>query len=358
MKCRPSILVFALASVVAASVLVVNHNQRPARTSVGSLSPQQSERLVTESAAPTGPVGTTLSAAPIEAPEGGLSLTPELRALAEQDPVASAGRLAEVPRELRAEFAALIASAWGKTSPEAAAAWAREQLDGEARAQALLSLSSDWAMANPAAAAQCGLTDLQGAQQQGYLNTVGMRWGQTNLSAALGWGAQLGSGAARDSFLAGVACAVAENSPREAAELVRTMGAGHWQDDTAVTVIIEWSRKEPEAAAEWVQMFPESHLREQALRSLVSVLAEDSPASDSAPSALMNWPQGPERDQAIRYYLDEVLETRAALGAKVLPAISDQALRQEEAQRVEQYWLAQAPDAAREWAAQAFSSEN
>jgi len=116
-----------------------------------------------------------------------------------------------------------------------------------------------------------------------------------------------------------------------------------------LTIVLEWSRKEPDTVAEWVKTFPEGALREQAVKNLTSLWAEQSAAA--SPTALFAWPEGPERDRAIRWYLDEVLPVQPARGAEVVSAISQDALRQEETERVSQHWLMQDPKAPREWLA-------
>jgi hypothetical protein len=278
-------------------------------------------------------------------------LTPELRDLAEGDPLTAAQRMGDLPGRLRVELAGLIASAWGKSEPELAAAWARDQLEGEARDQALLSVSSDWAAVNPIAAAESGLALLPEQRQEEFLKTVGMQWGRQDSAAAMAWAGHLPDGIARDSFLAGLCSTLADTSPQQAAQLAASLGNGRLAEESALTVVLEWGRQQPEAAAEWVRLFPPGQLREKALSSLTSLWAEGS-SSISAPPALLVWQSGPERDQAIRHYLDEVLEAQPVRGVEVLAAISNVELRQEETERLAQHWLMQDPDGARQWLAQ------
>jgi len=276
-------------------------------------------------------------------------LSPELRTLAERDPLAAAAWMENLPERLRVELAAVIASAWGKREPELAAAWAHYQLEGEAREQALLSVSADWALANPVAAAEYGLTISSQIRQEKFLKTVGMQWGRQDSVAALAWADRVLQGTARESFLSGLCSTLAETSPLQAAQLVASLGNSQLAGDSAMTVVLELGRQQPEVAAEWVKLFP-AGLREKALSGLASLWAEQS--ADSAPPALLSWPQGPELDQAIRKYLDEVLEVRPANGVEVLSAISNEELRQEETERLAQHWLMQDAPAARQWLAQ------
>jgi hypothetical protein len=276
-------------------------------------------------------------------------LSPELRTLAERDPLAAAAWIANLPERLRVELAAAIASAWGKREPELAAAWARDQLDGEAREQALLSVSADWTLANPVAAAEYGLTISTQMRQEEFLKTVGTQWGRQDSVAALAWADRSLRGMARESFLSGLCSTLAETSPLQAAQLVASLGNSQLAVDSALTVVLELGRQQPETAAEWVKLFP-AGLRERGLLELVSLWAQQS--SDSAPPALLSWPQGLELDQAIRKYLDEILEVRPANGVEVLFVISNEELRREETERLAQHWLMRDASAARHWLAQ------
>jgi hypothetical protein len=344
MKARTAILGLLAGSVVVGTLVLHRHTSRvpgaadpaaqlqahdsdPAALAPANLGEQTS-------AFPSAAEGTSPAAHSFAQPA---VLPPELRSLAEQDSAAAAARINELPGALQPEFAAAIASAWAKTAPEQAAAWATELLNEDARVQAVLSLSAAWATTNPAAAAELGPGVLPEARQPEFLNAVALQWGRADAVAALSWAEHLPAQAARDSFLAGVICALAETSPAQAARFVPSLGPGRYLEETALTVILELGRKEPEAAAEWVQLFPAGHLREVAVRNMVSLWAEQAAVLGAAPSALQTWPEGPERDQAIRYYLDEVLETQPARAAEVLPALSDKALRQEETQRVAQH---------------------
>jgi hypothetical protein len=274
----------------------------------------------------------------------------ELASLVEKDPLAAAARMVDLTESQQVELAASIASSWGKRAPELAAAWARDQLQGEARDQALLSVSADWAAVNPIAAAECGLSVLSEGRRQEFLKTVGMQWGRQDSAAAIDWGAQLPQDITRDSFLAGISSTLAETSPLKAAQLVASLGDHSLAEETALTVVIEWARQQPEAAADWVKQFPVGHLREQALWNLVSVSSEQ---SFSLPKPLLlSWPEGPERDLAIRHYLDEVLQVQPGQGVDILSAINNDDLRQEETERLVQHWLMQDPPAARQWLAQ------
>src|SRR6185369_3337282 len=151
--------------------------------------------------------------------------------------------------------------------------------------------------------------------------------------------------------LAELSSTLAETSPALAARLAATLSPGHLQDETALTIVLEWGRNEPDIVAEWVKTFPAGSLREQALCNLTSFWASQSP--DSTPVALLAWPKGPERDRAIRHYLDELFEVDPARGVEVLPAISQDDLRQEETERLVQHWLMRDPSAAQQWLAQA-----
>jgi hypothetical protein len=280
-------------------------------------------------------------------------LSPALRTLAERDPLAAAAWMENLPERLRVELAAVIASAWGKREPELAAAWARDQLEGEAREQALLSVSADWALANPVAAAEYGLTIASQMRQEEFLKTVGTQWGGQDSVAALAWADRALEGVARESFLSGLCSTLAETSPQQAAQLVASLGDSKLAGDSALTVVLELGREQPEVAAEWVKLFP-TGLREKALLGLAALWAEQS--FDSAPPALLSWPQGPELDQAIRKYLDQVIEARPANGVDVLSAISNEELRREETERLAQHWLMQDAPAARQWLAQRAAS--
>jgi hypothetical protein len=366
MKCRPLILIVCGASLWLVELAWLNRHPLSPPVPTGNIIEPPGSELNSAAVEPT-PSADPLAAAaqrqlpasPHDQPQGAPAtarLAPELRCLAEQDPAAAAVRLADLPAELRPEFASAIASAWGKTAPEVAADWARNQLEGETRNQALLSMSADWASVNPSGAADCALAVLPEDRQGEFLNSVAMQWGRQDAPAALAWGDQLPGGTARDSFLAGVASALAESSPAQAAQLVTALGSGSLQNETALTVLIEWGRHDPDSAAEWAKMFPPGHLREQALGNLVALWAQAPAASASA--ALRNWPEGPERDGAIRHYLDEILESNPARGVEILSAIDDEVLRREEAQRVAQHWLMLDPIAARQWFAQNASTPN
>lgn len=274
----------------------------------------------------------------------------ELASLAEKDPLAAAARMVDLTESQQVELAASIASSWGKREPELAAAWAREQLQGEARDQALLSISADWAAVNPVAAAECGLSVLSEGRRQEFLKTVGMQWGRQDSATAIAWGSRLPEGVSRDSILAGISSTLAEISPLKAAQLAASLSDQSLAEESALTVIIEWSRQQPDAAAEWVKQFPAGHLRDQALWNLVSVSSEQ---SFSLPkSVLLSWPEGSERDMAIRHFLDELLQIQPDQGVDILSAISNEELRHEETERLAQHWLMQDPSAARQWLAQ------
>jgi hypothetical protein len=278
-----------------------------------------------------------------------------IRARAEQDPAGAVALLADLPGLPPTDLAAAVASAWGKQDPEAAAAWARAQPEGGARDEALFSLSADWAATNPAAAADCALASLPEALQGQMLNVVGMQWGGQDPATALAWAGQQPAGPARDSFLAGLSSTLAETSATQAAALVASLPPGKLQEETAITVVLDWARQQPQAAAEWVKLFPAGPLRQTALDNLVSLWAEPTPPPSPCP--LPDWPEGSERDHAIRHFLDQVLDVEPGRAVELLPAISDPALREEETERLAQHWLAQDPQAARQWLVQASISD-
>jgi len=306
-----------------------------------------------------------------ELPEGDhqRDLTRELLTkLFENDPPSAAELVAALHEPLNMQMAAALASLWGEKDPQSAAEWATNLPPSPARTHALLSLCGDWAAVDPQNAANFvmnspaaefpigGSLTSTGAfpsnalaidVRSQMLFIIGSRWAVQNSGEAIKSLSQSIDGSDRDSLIAGIASTLAESSPSDAATLVASITPGRQQNDAALTVLLEWGRSDPEAAANWLKLFPSGEFRDKAIQSLTATLAQQEP--DSANSVLLDWPVTDERTSAIRYYLNETLDTDASRGVSVLAGIQDGPLFQEETERVAQHWLMQQPSVALEW---------
>jgi hypothetical protein len=290
-----------------------------------------------------------------------------LTKLFENDPASAAELVAALHEPLQMQMAAALASLWGEKDPQSAAEWVKKLPSSPARTHALLSLCGDWAALDPQSAAnfvinapvsdfptgsatstESTMTNAPGTDVRSQmLFIIGNHWAAKASGEAIISVSQTPDGANRDSLIAGIASTLAESSPSDAATLVASITPGRQQNDAALTVLLEWGRSDPAAAANWLKLFPSGEFRDKAIQSLTATLAQREP--DSANSVLLDWPVTDERTSAIRYYLNETLDTDASRGVSVLAGIQDGPLFQEETERVAQHWLMQQPSVALEW---------
>jgi hypothetical protein len=225
----------------------------------------------------------------------------------------AASMVADLSSPLAEQMAAALATAWGKKDLPAAIDWARHLAEGKLRNEVLLTLSADWATLDALDAAEfahLSLSDEAEIQAQ-FLSIIGGRWASKDPVDAIAWSLKLPEGDSRETFLAAVSSTMSESFPAEAAQLVASLTPGSRQEDAALTVVLHWVRKNPQAAVEWAQSFPSDSLRLNTLLNLVSTLTIDEP--ESMQKVLENWPDSPEREQAIDRYTTEILASKTAV---------------------------------------------
>ncbi len=249
---------------------------------------------------------------------------------------------------------------------------------GDDLQNAVSSIVSRWVADDPQAAARAAQALPPGRARTSAVSTVATKWMQSSKAPeeVLRWLESLPEGEARSDGIKSAIDQVSDSDPAEAARLLGRFSKDH---EAAQSVIANtWGRTDPKAAMEWARQIPDPDERDSALDSVIMSWSRESPEEVAAalptlpeqkrlPAVMMlvlSWadrdlesaaawvdsqPRGPLKDGAVQTIASQVAEEDPESAIKWISTISDTALRVEQTEETVRDWLKTDPGTARGW---------
>jgi hypothetical protein len=184
----------------------------------------------------------------------------------ETDSSGAAAAVAQLPESDRVEACERIGITWGRTSPEAAANWARSLSDGSERQSALFAIASEEGVANPTQALALLSEMPPSNRRDDLIEGAVSTWSETAGARALQWAGQIPESPLRERIMGTIATTLSAQAPDAAARLaLEEMSGGPEQQNTVLAIIQRWAPIDKAAALAWVDKFPPGDLRDRAL---------------------------------------------------------------------------------------------
>jgi hypothetical protein len=108
-----------------------------------------------------------------------------------------------------------------------------------------------------------------GGVESPLFSELASQWGESDPNAAAAWANGLSDASARKAALVGVMNGWTHVSPEAAAGYAAALPAGELQDAAVLKVVNEWSFRDARGAADWVSAFPEGKLRDKAVGPII-----------------------------------------------------------------------------------------
>lgn len=196
-----------------------------------------------------------------------------------------------------------VAAAISKDNPEFVRQWI-EGLTGEPRAQVALGLIQVWARYAPDQVAQWISNDSAIFADARCQQILVANWAELNIRAAAHWSYGLPAGPARRSATQTLARVWGKEDSKSALETVSHIDLPSERDDFSVSLAEGWALRDAKPAVTWFLTAPLSDdaRRTEPLYALFSDLADQDAVSAEQQLAAM--PSGPNRDAAIRGFID------------------------------------------------------
>lgn len=273
-----------------------------------------------------------------------------------------------------------LAIEWGKEDPQAAVAWASEQLganfvgDSTVRAivwdwtardpaaaeawamtlqeptrqeQAIASIALSLVKTDIAAAARVAETMLPGERKFSTVSNIAFQWGRMDLGGATAWAAGLGTESGGDYALVQVAALKAVTGLDGALEWAQTLAAGSARDSALGGIAYFAAGLDVAQAQTIARSLPEGPGREKAIPAIEASLVRTNP--DNAAAWLSTLPQGRSTDLARVMFADMTVAARPAEACAQALLVQDANLRLSLLDRSIGSWLGIDPAAASAW---------
>jgi hypothetical protein len=266
-----------------------------------------------------------------------------LSAWASVDPV---GALEYSAKSESGKFARYtVLTAWATNDPDAAIRWAEENHTGKDANPYLPGIIRGLAATDPARATTL-LTSLPGSTERGEgLDFMLPHLFQQGADATRAWIASIDDESLKDGAMVRAARELAENDPASTVDwLLETPGEGTQRriDDTFGV----WATRDKEAAMAKFNELPAGEVRADALRGMVSSVAETDPAG-----ALEMMNRFPEdlTDKSIEDYIKDASKSDPTLALAQVLRIQDEKDRDKVQGKTLGRWMESDPEAAQQW---------
>jgi hypothetical protein len=216
-------------------------------------------------------------------------------------------------------IAAALASAWARTEPEKAAAWAL-------------------GIANPSEA---------NAPSNNAAQFVFLRWIHTDRDGALRWFESLPDSPMRNALGANASTYLAHEGELETAVALHGPGSRDEPHDTTAHLAQRYAERDPAAAAAWLATIPEASTDDSSVEFVVAKWYQRDPTSVG--QWVESLPFGPRRDHAAKEIVERALHEDAAAAAAWTRLIGNRKLQQSMAAEVYLEYSRGDPARAAEW---------